>query len=201
MATNNDQRKLEIFVSTILSEAAEETAKITKQLDSTQSKAIAKVKSNLVSEAQRYEKSKKAAIIARESKRVSTHMYEARRKQLQFREDCASEFYLMAEQHLNDFISSDEYPEHLARLLLRALKWLGRDNEVELALRAEDMHLSEFLQSKAPDVKMSFMEGAFVLGGLRLTCHARAIRVDLSFDSAVSDIIGHFHELSGMSLD
>lgn len=201
MAINNEMSKLDIFKDTIISEATAETARITRQMKSDQEKALSEARARIRAEAERYENSKKASITARESRRVSTHRNEVRHKQLEFREECAFTVYDMAQALLAEFTASDKYLEHLLTLLDRAWNLIGRTGEVELYLRPADMRFSELLLKNAGDVKISFIEGSFELGGFQLACPKRGIRVDMSFDSSISDIIGRFSEFSGMQVD
>lgn len=198
---DHDAKKLEIFKETILSEAQSESAAIAAQAKVEWDRAVAEAESHIKDETQRYEYSQKAAIAARESKRVAAHRGEVRHNQFRFREDCAAEVYDMVRSKLNSFTQSGDYAEHLAVMLLRAREHVGNDSDICVYLRSEDMQLCDFLREKIPGAFAKFAEGTFELGGFQMACPSRGIRVDMSFDSALSDIIGHFSDLSGMHMD
>ena len=56
-------------------------------------------------------------------------------------------------------------------------------------------------REKLPDLELTVLEGDFRLGGLCLYCPKKRVRADLSFDSAMSDMVGHFSEISGMEMN
>ena len=56
------------------------------------------------------------------------------------------------------------------------------------------------LAASGPQVRLTFREGDFRLGGLIAESPDLGLRVDSSFDSAAGELSGHFAELFGLSL-
>ena len=54
--------------------------------------------------------------------------------------------------------------------------------------------------ASAPQIRLTFREGDFRLGGLIAESPDLGLRVDSSFDSAAGELSGHFAELFGLSL-
>ena len=67
-------------------------------------------------------------------------------------------------------------------------------------LRPEDMHFSDELQESVTGVNLAFREGDFYLGGMRVVCPSKGQRIDMSFDTAMSDMLGHFTEITGINM-
>ena len=51
-----------------------------------------------------------------------------------------------------------------------------------------------------PGAHLAFSEGDFVLGGLRVFSPAKGQRIDMSFDTALAEMVGHITELTGMDV-
>ena len=62
------------------------------------------------------------------------------------------------------------------------------------------MRFADELMNSASGVSLAFAEGSFALGGLSLVCLSKGRRVDMTFDSALSDMVGHFSELAGLNI-
>ena len=56
------------------------------------------------------------------------------------------------------------------------------------------------IAASAPQIRLTFREGDFRLGGLIAESPDLGLRVDSSFDSAAGELSGHFAELFGLSL-
>jgi len=195
------EQKLDIFREAVLNKSSAEAAGIRESLEVRHREDIKRIGYQLREQSDRYEQAKKSDISIREARRVSFHRNHNKHVLLQYREDCAKEVFAMARERVEEYVRSDEYPLHLAELLKKAIMQLGYGFEAEVYLRPEDMALEQTLTSAATGAMLSFYEGVFTLGGIRLVCPSRGLRIDMSFDSAFTDLIGHFSELSGMHLD
>ncbi len=193
--------KLKGFVDSIMAESERESAGILSDLKRRRDAELAVIKRELESEVAGYYERRSLEIKTRESTRVSARAAENKRQLLQFREDCAKNVFAEVQKKIKSFTESEEYPEHLGKLLRKAVGQLGYGFAAEVHLRREDMKYSGFLLTQVSGVSLGFREDAFELGGLRLVCPARGRRIDLSFDSALSDLVGHFSELTGMLVE
>ncbi len=193
--------KLEVFTSSIMSASGQEIKQITDSLEKSWNKAVFEARSALKAEIAQYKENAQNAITARENLRVSDRMTQCRHELLQFRESCAQEVFDMAREHIREFTMSDQYPRHMCELAVRACRILGVGATGDAYLRPEDMHLCDLLQEATPDTELIFHEGSFIYGGLQINCPLKHMRIDMSFDSALADLNGHFSELSSMYLE
>ncbi len=193
-------KKLEEYTDSIIADAIEDSNKIVSELREKQEKLIQKAETDITAEALRYQNAKIAEIKTRENLRINARMTENKYKLLQYREDCANEAFKDVEQKIVEFTASEEYLPHLKGLLKKAIDFLGYGFLVEVYLRPEDMHLADELHASVSGVSLAFCEGEFALGGLRVVCPTKGQRIDLSFDTSMKDLVGHFTELSGLNM-
>ena len=98
------------------------------------------------------------------------------------------------------FTRTPAYGQRLTALLAEALEQLSGAEEVLVTLRGDDLSFREALAASAPQIRLTFREGDFRLGGLIAESPDLGLRVDSSFDSAAGELSGHFAELFGLSL-
>jgi len=192
--------KLDIFSQAIMEESSAEVNEILRQMEDEHRSTVAAARASLQAEALAYKTKKISEIRVRESRRVNARMTENKQTLLLFRESCANEGFIRIRERLREFTEQPGYAEHLKRLLTRALRHLGRGAKADVFLRAEDMRFAEALEAAGGGYQLSFRPGHSHLGGLQVVCQERGIRIDLSFDSALNDLIGHFAETSGMQI-
>ena len=194
------QHKLDVFVQSIMEESTAEVGDILQQMETRHKEAIDAARASLTLEAARYKAAKISEIHARENRRVNARMTENKQKLLLFREECANENFRRVQERLKVFMEDPKYVEHLTHLLKRATRLLAAGGSADVYLRPEDMRFADTLMESAPDYTLAFHPGHLHLGGLQLVSHERGMRVDMSFDSALNDLIGHFAEISGMNI-
>lgn len=137
----------------------------------------------------------------REDRRIVAESLRLRRELLEARESCAAALMSDVRERLNSLTASPEYSALMARQLRRALSAVRGAREAVLLLRPRDMHLAPELTALGGDTALKAQEGAFNMGGLILDCAELHRRVDLSFDSALTDIEGRFTELTGFHME
>ena len=201
MPIQDTDKKLEAFTDTIISEAVEEAHQITIDLRNKQDELIKQAEAEIAAEAERYEKVTVAAVKAAEEIRISAKQTENKRVLLEYREACAIETYKQVQQKIGEFTACAEYLPHLKKLLKKAIDTLGYGFSAEVFLRSEDMHFADELLVSSSGVSLAFFEGDFSLGGLRVVCRSKGQRIDMSFDTALNDMIGRFSELAEISMD
>ncbi len=192
------KHKLEVFSETVLTESEKEVRQITDDLKLKSDAALIDAKKEAKAEAERFRAAKTAEITAREHKRVSTNRAQCRHDHLIFREQCADDIRQELIRRIADYTKTEDYALSLRSFLKKALAYVGTTDSCRVFLRTEDMHLAEALAKEGDSNNISFLEGRFVLGGLRLICDAKKQRVDMSFDSAVSDLMRDISEISGI---
>ncbi len=199
-AVNDTDKKLEAFTDTILAEAIEDSRRITQELREKQNQLIAKAEAEIAADTQRRIKTRIAEGKARESRRVAAKMTDNKRTILQYREDCTAEAFGEVKKRIAAFTASEDYLPHLQRLLSKAVGVLGYGFSATVYLRQEDMHFAPELMSNVVGVSLAFEQGSFTLGGLSLFCQSKGRRIDITFDSALGDMVGHFSELLGLNI-
>lgn len=191
MPIKETDKKLEEFTGAIITDAIEDSKKIVLELREKQEKLINKADIDLAAEAMRYQNVKIAEIKTRENLRINARMTENKHELLKYREDNANEALKEVRDKIVEFTNSEEYLPHLKFLLKKAIDFLGYGFLVEVILRPEDMHFGDELISSVTGVSIAVAQGNFSLGGLRVVCHSKGQRVDLSFDTTLTDMVGH----------
>ena len=195
------EEKLHAFTQTALLEASRDAQRIKDELRAAHDKAMAEAHTKFKAEISRWREARAAEVRSAEMRRVNSILAENRRAMLDYRESCAKDVFDALPERIRAFTESAEYPKHMVKLLRRAHDAIGGDADMELYLRESDLHLAEMLRAALPELKLTVLEGDFKLGGLCLYCPEKHVRADLSFDSAVNDMIGHFSEISGMEMN
>ena len=201
MPMQDTDKKLEAFTDTIIAEAMDEANKITFELRARQDAMIKDAETATANDADRYQKSSIAEIRASEERRISAKLNSNKHALLEYREAWANEMHKQVIGRINDFTASDAYLPHLKELLKRAIDSLGYGLSAEVFLRPEDLRYADELLNSTSGVSLAFTEGDFSLGGLRVVCHSKGQRIDMSFDTALSDMVGHFSEIAGIKMD
>ena len=200
MPIKDTDKKLEEYTDAIIADAMEDSRQIVLELREKQEKIIKKADMDIAAEALKYQKARIAEIKTKESLRINAKMIENKQTILQYREDCATETFKEVEAEIVKFVSSEKYLPHLTTLLKRAIEVLGFGVLAVVYLRPEDMHFSDELQESVTGVNLAFREGDFYLGGMRVVCPTKGQRIDMSFDTALSDMLGHFTEITGINM-
>lgn len=201
MPIKDTDKKLEEFTGAIISDAIEDSKKIVLELRDKQEKLISKAETDIAAEAMRYQNVKIAEIKTRENLRVNARMTENKFALLKYREEWANKAFIEVRDKVVEFTASEEYLPHLESLLKKAIEFLGYGHLVEVSLRPEDMHFADDLIGSVTGVSIAVTEGSFSLGGLRVVCPSKGQRIDLSFDTSLNDMVGHFSELADLKMD
>jgi len=201
MPIKDTDKKLEEFTGAIITDAIEDSKKIVLELRDKQEKLISKADTDIAAEAMRYQNVKIAEIKTKENLRINARMTENKFALLQYREEWANKAFIEIRDKVVEFTASDEYLPHLELLLKKAIEFLGYGFLVEVSLRPEDMHFADDLIRSVTGVSIAVTEGSFSVGGLRVVCPSKGQRLDLSFDTSLKDMVGHFSELAGLKMD
>jgi len=200
MPLQDTDKKLETFTGTIITEAIEEAHQLALELREKQNQIIRAAEERIIGEADKYRKAEIASIKAAQERRISAKRNADKHALLEFRESCANETHRLVREKVAELTASDAYLPHLKKQLQRAIDTLGYGFSVEVFLRPEDMKFADELLASATGVSLAFCEGEFSLGGLRVVCPSKGQRIDLSFDTALNDMVGHFSELAGLKM-
>ncbi len=199
MPIKETDKKLEEYTAAIIADAIEDSNKIVFELRDKQEKMIKKADADLTAEALRYQNARIADIKTEESLRINARMIENKYTLLKYREDCANQAFDVVRAKIAAFTESADYLPHLVQMLQKIVGFMGVDAAIELFLRPEDMHFVGQLKAEAPEAKLSFSEGELTLGGMRAICPEKGRSIDMTFDTSVHDMIGHFTELTGLN--
>lgn len=200
MPMQETDKKLEAFTDTIIAQATDEANAITTELRAKQEDLVKKAEAEIAAETDRSTKAAVAEIKAEQERRITAQRNQNKHAMLEFREQCATETYNAVLKKIGEFTSSNDYLTHLKEQLKSAVATLGEGAEAEVYLRAEDLRFADELLTTVPGAHLAFSEGDFALGGLRIFCPAKGQRIDMSFDTALGDMVGHITELTGMDV-
>ena len=200
MPMQETDKKLEAFTDTIIAQATDEANAIATELRAKQEELIKQAEAEITAEAARTENTAIAEIKAEQERRITAQRNANKHAMLEFREACATETYNAVLKKIGEFTSSNDYLPHLKGLLKSAVEALGGDAAAEVSLRQEDLRFADELLTTVPGAHLAFIEGDFALGGLRIYCPAKGQRIDMSFDTALRDMVGHITELTGLDV-
>lgn len=198
---NDIQKKLNDFSAEIIKEANSGSKEILAAIENDRSRALSAAAAEIAQETARYLKAKFEEIKGLESRHISTTMMENRRQLFLLRGEFADEVFNLVREKIVDFTNSFQYFIQLKILLARGIDELKCNDVMEVFLRNEDVTLAEELAKSVSGTKLTFREGHFTLGGLLITCPANHITIDMTFDAALDDLVGHFAEIFGLGLD
>lgn len=201
MPALDNQNKLDAFTKSIHRSVIEESYEIISDLRDRETEIMGRAEREIRAEVERYRTRRLAEISAKESHRVTTCITENKRTLLQLREEQARAAFDQAKEMIVGFTESDRYLPHLCSLLQKAVDILGYGFAAEVILRPEDMKYTDSLLSSVRGVSLAFREGDFTLGGLCLYCSSKGRQVDMSFDSALADMVGRFADMSGLKVE
>lgn len=201
MPIQDTEKKLEAFTDTIISAAICQADVITADLRAKQDALIKEAEASIADEAKRYEAAEIAEAKAEAERRISAKLNANKHALLEYREFCANEIYNQVQTKISEYTASEDYHQQLKKLLQEAIDTLGYGLSVEVFLRKEDMRFADELLASTSGVSIAFCEGEFSLGGIRVVCHSKGRRIDMSYDTALNDMVGHFSELAGLKVE
>ena len=200
MPMQETDKKLEAFTDTIIAQATDEANAITAELREKQEDLVKKAETEIAAETDRNTKAAVAEIKAEQERRITAQRNQNKHAMLEFREQCATDTYNAVLKKIGEYTASNDYLSHLKQQLKSAVEALGEDAAAEVYLREEDLRFADELLASVPGAHLAFSEGDFALGGLRLYCPSKGQRIDMSFDTALGDMVGHITELTGMDV-
>lgn len=201
MPVLDSEKKLAAFMEAMLNAAVDDSLGAMQELRQREKTLLDQAREEISEEVSRYKSKRLAEIKARESHRVTNRMTENKRVLLQLREESSKLAFKEAREMIARFTQSEDYLPHLKGLLQKAVETLGYGISAEVSLRPEDMKYADELLSSVGGVSLAFREGSFTLGGLCVYAPARGKQVDMSFDSAMGDMVGHFADMSGLRVE
>ena len=193
-------QKLDRFTAKILAEAADESKRALAEVKRRRELRLQEAEDAALKEAYEYIYGEVARIQSEAGRGVSRHMLENKRALYLRRTEMAQEVFALVRAKIAAFTRTTAYGQRLTALLAEALEQLSGAEEVLVTLRGDDLSFREALAASAPQVRLTFREGDFRLGGLIAESPDLGLRVDSSFDSAAGELSGHFAELFGLSL-
>ena len=186
-------QKLDRFTAKILAEAADESTRALAEVKRRRELRFQEAEDAALKEAYEYIHGEVARIQSEAGRGVSRHMLENKRALYLRRTEMAQEVFALVRAKIAAFTRTPAYGQRLTALLAEALEQL-------VTLRGDDLSFREALAASAPQIRLTFREGDFRLGGLIAESPDLVLRVDSSFDSAAGELSGHFAELFGLSL-
>lgn len=194
------QNQIEIFRAAILGEAAQQRDDKLQELKTKHDAEMAAAEETMRAEISAEALQKEKAAASAHGQEISRSLLAYKQDIAKRREEIADEVFAAVEARLEEYTKTNRYLPHLRHLLAEALLALGNPEEVTVLLREEDMHYKDDLIDASDECILHFSTDDIRLGGMIVVSHNRNLRADQTFDTALSDMDGHFAELFGLSL-
>lgn len=192
--------KLSNFTQIILDDAAAERDALLAETAAVRRSRLEEAEAALKQEYNAKVQSMANAISGEIGRDISRRIMADKRRITVRREEIAREVFTAVREKILAFTRTEAYPEHLKQLYVEAFSALGGAYDGVILLREEDLKYAKALTAALPGRHVTFRTGTFLLGGLIVDCQSRLLRADLSYDTALGDLDGHFAELFGLSL-
>lgn len=188
------------FSQIVLNDASRERSRILEDVETRRKTALREAEYTAAAAMRQTIQDETVRLEAESGRTISRHMLENNRRIATRREAISEEVFAAVRERLHQWNQTPEYREALGKLYCRAFEELGNPWDAVIYLRQEDLHLDSELARLLPGRHVEFREGPITLGGLIMDCHSKMLRVDLSYDTALDDLNGHFAELFGLRL-
>ena len=192
--------KLDIFQQIILDDAARERDTLLREVAAARNAQLSAAETELRKETEARVQAEASAISGEVGRKISRQLLQDKRIIATRREEMSHEVFALVRERLLAFTQTDAYLPHLKKLYGEAFQALGNPYDGVILLREADMQYTKELSAVLPGRHVTFQPGSFTLGGLIVDCHSKLLRADLSYDTALGDLDGHFAELFGLSL-
>lgn len=192
--------KLNTFQQIILDDAAREREALLSEVERVRKTRLSAAEAELRKEIEARVQTEASAISGEMGQKISRQLLLDKRIIATRREEMAQEVFSLVRDRLLAFTQTDAYLPHLKKLYAEAFQALGNPYDGVILLRDADMQYTKELSAVLPGRHVTFQTGSFTLGGLIVDCHSKLLRADLSYDTALGDLDGHFAELFGLSL-
>lgn len=192
--------KLNTFQQIILDDAAREREALLSEVERVRKTRLSAAEAELRKEIEARVQTEASAISGEMGQKISRQLLLDKRIIATRREEMAQEVFSLVRDRLLAFTQTDAYLSHLKKLYAEAFQALGNPYDGVILLRDADMQYTKELSAVLPGRHVTFQTGSFTLGGLIVDCHSKLLRADLSYDTALGDLDGHFAELFGLSL-
>ena len=194
------KHQLDEFTKAARGEAAKKAQSKIEGIKADRGARLTQAKAEIYAQVETYKRRRIQEIHTREGLRVSNRLLESRRGLFAYRQAAAENVRALVSDKIRQFTEQAAYSAHLKTLLIRALSALDQGLAIVVFLRPQDMMHTESLAEHILGMSCVFQAGEFTLGGLVVSCETQAIRIDLSFDTALESAMDHFTELFGMDL-
>lgn len=195
------QGKLDNLTKAILDESQSVTEKILEEVRQKRDEASEASEAALEAEITLYKKTKLADTKNRESRRLTVATVENRRELLKLRDEYSRKVFELLREKLASFTETPAYEEKLRQYLSRGLHDMGEKVPMTVLLRKADAKYSDTLKKYAEGFEIDFEEGSFEIGGLMISCASKHISIDMTYDTELRDLGGHFAEMFGLELE
>lgn len=192
--------KFDRFKQLVLEEALQDQQALRTQVAQERSRRLREAEEQIKRETDEYVQERARAITSETGREISRRMLADKRAVAAQRETIAADVFAAVREKILSFTETEEYLPHLKALYVDAFQALGNPYDGQILLRPQDMQYARELAASLPGRHVTFLEGDFKLGGLIVDCQSRLLRADMSYDTALGDLEGHFAELFGISL-
>lgn len=198
---NELRERLETLTRAILDESESVTDKILEEVKEKHAAARQASIAALEEDVIQYKKAKISEMRNAQSRRLSACMVDSRRELFKLRQEYSDKVFELLHEKLSAFTASPQYLNKLKQYLSRALAEIGGGEKMLVFLRKADMKYAEELSKYAEGYDLEFEESSFEEGGMMVSCLAKNLSIDMTFDTELRDLGGHFAEMFGLELE
>ncbi len=185
--------KLEKFTAMITSDAQADSQRILDEITRVSEASMAAAEEKSLAYAYQYIKSTVARIRLDASRTISRKVMENKRAIYALKLKLWQRVLDEAKQRIQNFTQTPAYAERLVALMNEALSSY-EGSATEIYLRPQDMGLVPVLRKAAQDQPVTFVEGAFRMGGLMALCPEKKRQIDSTYDLRFEESKVHFYE-------
>jgi vacuolar-type H+-ATPase subunit E/Vma4 len=190
--------KLARFTNTILTEASAEASALEQKQSEYHKRQLRLVEAEASTDANAYYNMQKSRILAEAVRALSQHKLEHKKSLALQRELMAQHVFARVSGLITEFTQSLDYHLWLQTKLTEILSKNTDCRILQIDLRSEDFPLRSDLMAFTGGKDVLFREGAFRMGGLSVEFPEKKLCFDATFDTAFSELEGHFSQLCKM---
>jgi len=187
-------RKLDQFIKTIILDANSECNEIRNEISKRRSAYMDAAETELLNEMYSDIRAKVTEAKTNAGRLISQKALENKKALFKCRSEIEKRVLDKVRARLFEYVKTPDYLSQLRKMAAYAARFL-EENDIVISLRADDMKYADELNSQTPAI---YTQGDFKLGGLIAVSPSKNLRIDMSFDTSLTEVSGKFGEISGL---
>lgn len=189
-------RKLNQFISTIITDASQESTQILKEIETKKSSHLEAAENDLLNEMYNYIRVKTAEARTEAGRRISKRALENKKTLFAYRSGVTQKVLDDVKKRIGEYVLTTEYLSSLEKLAAYAAAALNC-GDLRILLREADLRHADHLKAGIP---AEYLPAEIKLGGLIAVSPSKNLRIDLSYDASFGEVADKFGEISGFGI-